>query len=703
MAELNNIPSQPDDSSHSTRAIILRWVVFLVTAGIILYFVPGNDGRQFTYEINRPWAYSLLTAPFDIPVNLDSVRAREVKDSLEATFEPVYRRDDNSARTSVSLFSSRLNGASNLGLTAGEKSSLIAEVKRIYDNGIVDPDTYSSITSQRLPRVRMIRNNEAISVNSAHFLSPRRAYARIDSIFHDERLQNAISATNMAELLTPNVVMDTVETQRLHDDLMLRATAPIGVIQQGERIIDKGDIVTPRLFTILQTYEDIAAKNGSSQVRHDYTSSAGRFLYIALILGALYGYLFFFRPAYYFSRQAMLMLMSVIAVFTLVAFAMSQAFTSGLFVAPFTLVPIVLVVFLDSRTAFFSHIVTVMLATLVANFPMEFIFVQFVGGVVAIDSIKELSRRSQLVRTALLVMVSYVIAYTAVELIHSTEFSRASLRMLGYFAVNAVFISFAYVVIFVIEKFFGFTSKVTLVELSDTNSPLLRELSEECPGTFQHSMSVSNLAAAAAQRIGANTQLVRAGALYHDVGKINNPAFFTENQHGVNPHDALSPEQSARIVIGHVTDGLRRAEKAKLPTPIKNFISEHHGTGKARYFYNTWCNTHPGETPDESLFTYPGPNPQSRETSILMMADAVEAASRSLTDHSPEAIAALVNRIIDYQISEGLHNESTLSFRDVLLIKDTFASRLRTMFHSRVSYPELKRTESSQSSINPKP
>lgn len=321
----------------------------------------------------------------------------------------------------------------------------------------------------------------------------------------------------------------------------------------------------------------------------------------------------------------------------------------------------------------------------------------------AIDSIKELSRRSQLVRTALLVMVSYVIAYTAVELIHSTEFSRASLRMLGYFAVNAVFISFAYVVIFVIEKFFGFTSKVTLVELSDTNSPLLRELSEECPGTFQHSMSVSNLAAAAAQRIGANTQLVRAGALYHDVGKINNPAFFTENQHGVNPHDALSPEQSARIVIGHVTDGLRRAEKAKLPTPIKNFISEHHGTGKARYFYNTWCNTHPGETPDESLFTYPGPNPQSRETSILMMADAVEAASRSLTDHSPEAIAALVNRIIDYQISEGLHNESTLSFRDVLLIKDTFASRLRTMFHSRVSYPELKRTESSQSSINPKP
>ena len=202
-------------------------------------------------------------------------------------------------------------------------------------------------------------------------------------------------------------------------------------------------------------------------------------------------------------------------------------------------------------------------------------------------------------------------------------------------------------------------------------------------------MAVSNLASAAASRIGANVTLVRAGALYHDIGKIDNPAFFTENQHGVNPHDSLSTPQSARIVIGHVTDGLRRAEKEKLPAVIRSFISEHHGRGKARYFYNTWCNEHPDETPDEDLFTYPGPNPRSRETSILMMADAVEAASRSLSEHTPEAISALVNRIIDGQIAEGLHDDSPLSFRDVSIIKETFASRLRTMYHSRISYPEL--------------
>lgn len=684
------------ENNTNKRDSLLRWAVFAITAIVIAYFVPGGDGRRFTYEVNRPWAYSLLTAPFDIPVHLDSVRAREVCDSLEASFEPVFRRDNEAAHTAVSLFSTRLNVARDLGLTPVERAALVSEMRKLFDHGIVDSDIYSAISSGRMPRVRMLQDNVAMSVNTSPYLSARRAYARLDSIFRDEHLQNAISATHMAELLTPNIIMDSVETRRLHDDMLQRATAPIGVIQQGERIIDKGDIVTSRLYTVLRTYEDIAAKRGAGHVTHDYTASAGRLLYIVLVLGALYGYLYFFRSDYYNNRRVMLMLMVVIGVFTLFSFGVSQAFTSGLYVAPFTLIPIVLVVFLDSRTAFFSHIVTVLLSTLVSTVPMEFIFVQFIAGVVAIDSIKELSRRSQLIRTALLVLAAYAVAYSAVELMHNGAFNRFSMRMLGYFAVNAVFISFAYIVIFVVEKLFGFTSKVTLVELSDINNPLLRELSEECPGTFQHSMAVSNLASAAAHRIGANVQLVRAGALYHDVGKIDNPAFFTENQHGVNPHDALDPIQSARIVIGHVKDGLRRAEKAKLPTLIKSFISEHHGAGKARYFYNTWCNNHPDEEPDETLFTYPGPNPQSRETSILMMADAVEAASRSLTDHSPESISALVNRIIDFQIKEGLHNESTLSFRDVSEIKDTFASRLRTMFHSRISYPELKRTESPQ-------
>ncbi len=253
--------------------------------------------------------------------------------------------------------------------------------------------------------------------------------------------------------------------------------------------------------------------------------------------------------------------------------------------------------------------------------------------------------------------------------------------------MNAVLISFAYILILIFEKLFGMVSVVTLVELSDINNAMLRELSQECPGTFQHSMAVSNLATEAAHRIGANVQLVRAGALYHDIGKIDNPAFFTENQYGVNPHDALTPLQSAGIITRHIADGLKRAEKGKLPGVIRDLIVQHHGRGKAKYFYNTYCRMHPDEDVDPEPFTYPGPNPQTKEASLLMMADTVEAASRSLTDYSQDAIKGLVDRLIDAQVTDGLHNDSPLSFRDIKEIKECFSQRLRSMYHARVSYP----------------
>ena len=272
--------------------------------------------------------------------------------------------------------------------------------------------------------------------------------------------------------------------------------------------------------------------------------------------------------------------------------------------------------------------------------------------------------------------------------------------MVVYLIVNAALSSMAYVLMSAVERAFGFISEVTLVELADTNNPLLRKLNDECPGTFQHSLSVSNLAADAAKRIGANEQLVRAGALYHDVGKLSNPAFFTENQHGVNPHDALQPEQSARIVVNHVIDGLRRADKAGLPSVIKDFIREHHGRGKAKYFYYTYCKLHPDETVDPAPFSYPGPNPRTRETAVLMMADAVEAASRSLKEHTPQAITDLVNKIIDGQIAEGMFDESPLEFRDVPVIKEAFIKRLKTIYHSRIVYPDAPKMPANQSVTN---
>lgn len=674
----------------TTRDIVLRSLLFAASVALLVYFLPRTDKDRFIYEVNRPWSYALFTAPFDIPEHLDSVSATRIKDSIDAHFEPVFTRDAALEKTIVSDYTTRLNATETPDITPAQKNQIIKAIRTIYENGIVDRDTYARISDGSLPAVRFVHDNVAISVPTRRFLSAYRAYEQLDSMLGDKAIRSVLTATRLSEMLRPNISVDSATTRSLLLDAYQRALAPVGVVQQGERIIDKGDIVTTRIATILRTYEEMSdERDHSGQMSQHHYPLAGQILFVMILLAAIYGYLYIFRPEYFADDRKVIFTMSLVTLFTLFTFAMEATFALGLYITPFTMVPILVEVFMDSRTAFFVNLICIMLCTIVSRFPLEFIFCQFIAGLVAIDSLNDLSRRSQLIRTAALIFLSYSLCYVTIEIMQSDSIAKVTPRIFGAFAVNAILISFSYVLMFLLERVFGFTSKVTLVELSDTNNPLLRELSEECPGTFNHSMAVSNLASAAAQRIGANVQMVRTGALYHDIGKIRNPAFFTENQHGVNPHDALDAIQSARIVTGHVRDGLAMADKAKLPQAIKNFIAEHHGAGKARYFYNTYANAHPDEKIDPAPFTYPGPNPQSRETSLLMMADSVEAASRSMKEHTPEAIQALVNKIIDGQIAEGLHNESPLSFRDVNTVKDVFAQRLRTMYHSRISYPEL--------------
>lgn len=672
----------------------MRLLLFVAASAIIFYLLPREERSKYTYEENRPWSYQLLTAPFDVPVYLDTLRSQAIKDSIDRNFEPIYRRDKDEEKARISSFGKALTGA-GVRLAATDRHHLFDEIRAIYDRGIVDPGTYGRLRDGSLAGLRSLSDNVAATVNSSQVYSSRTAYARLDSMLRASKMHDALITSSLSDILAPNLVADTTESARFINEAYQTALAPVGVIQQGERIIDKGDIVTPQLFTVLRTYERLAASRGAEVGVDRYYTSAGQLMCIMLLLGALYAYLFFYRHDYFSDFRTMLFLVLMVTGFSAFALLMPGSLLSGIYVVPFAIVMITVLVFLDSRTAFFTYLITILMAVTAARFPVEFIIVQFIAGLTGMVSIKDLTRRSQLLRSALLVFVAYCVAYTAMELMQSGSLGRLSANAFGGFAINAVMISFAYVLIFIFEKAFGFTSKVTLVELSDINNPLLRELSEECPGTFQHSMAVSNLATVAARRVGANVQLVRTGALYHDVGKIGNPAFFTENQHGVNPHDGLDPRQSAAIVIGHIEEGLRRAERAKLPERIRDFITEHHGRGKARYFYTTYCNAHPEETVDDAPFTYPGPNPRTRETSILMMADAVEAASRSLSDHSVESITALVNKIIDTQVAEGLHNDSTLSFRDVQLIKDSFISRLRTIYHARISYPESTRKTAS--------
>jgi cyclic-di-AMP phosphodiesterase PgpH len=345
---------------------------------------------------------------------------------------------------------------------------------------------------------------------------------------------------------------------------------------------------------------------------------------------------------------------------------------------------------LDSRTAFLIYLIHILICSVLVQMSYEFVLLQSVAGLTGIYSLRELSQRSQLLRTTFLIFLSYCIIWTSLQLIQIEHIKDIDYMMYVMFAINCVLILLIYPLLFIVEKSFGFTSNVTLIELSNFNQPLLRELAENAPGTFQHSIQVSTLAAEAANRVGASAQLVRTAALYHDIGKLANPPFFVENQTGTNPHEKLKPEESAGIILRHVNDGLKLAEKYGLPSAIRDFIDTHHGSGIAKFFYVKYQQNNPDVEADPSQFRYTGTNPTTKETAILMMADSVEAASRSLVEYTEESIAAMVDRIIDTQLSEGFFKESPLTFKEIIEIKEIFKEKLKTMYHTRISYPELK-------------
>ena len=407
-------------------------------------------------------------------------------------------------------------------------------------------------------------------------------------------------------------------------------------------------------------------------------------------------YLALFRRDYFEKPSSIMMLYSLITIFPIVVSIMVQHNFFSIYILPFAMVPMFIRVFMDSRTAFLSHAIMVLICAAAVKYQYEFIIVQLVAGLVAIYSLRDLSRRAQVFKTAILVTLASAVVFFALQLMQDNVVISIDTDMYVYFIINGIFLLLAYPLMYLIERTFNFTSNVTLFELSNTNKGLLRDLSEIAPGTFQHSITVGNLAAEIANRIEANSLLVRTGALYHDIGKMANPVFFTENQAGVNPHDNMPYTESARIVISHVTEGMKMAEKAGLPPIIKNFILTHHGRGLTKYFYIKQQNEHPDEEIDREPFTYPGPNPFTREQAILMMADAVEAASRSLTEYTEENIANLVGRIIDAQVSEGYFRECPITFRDIALAKLVLIDRLKSIYHTRISYPKLKKEETAE-------
>ena len=659
-------------------ALALLSVALIATA---LFFSRETD-RVESFEVGKPWLHSRLEANFQYDIELDEAIRKHITDSVNQNFAKIYTLDRKKGEQQIALLSRALNGHTG-------SSTLLQAVAKLYNDGIVDNDAANDIRAGKQLRF-MVGNNELQVVDATNMKTVRQAYAWLtDSLRGNAAIQEALKTVDVSNYLVPNMMVDVEENEKWMGEDLRNALRSPGTIQQGEVIISRGEIVTPQKAAAIESYQNEILRRNKQRNTDEGLNLLGQILIVATLMFAFYFFIRLLRKQVFDSLRRMVFLITFITVFVIAVFVLVRYKYSLLYVIPFGLVPIIVSSFFDDHTSFFVHIVTVLICSLVASsHQAEFIIMQFLAGIIAIISVKELTKRNQLVRCAAFIFLAYCITYIAMTLINEGDFAKLDKFYFAYFLINCVILSFAFLIIPIVEKAFGFTSSMTLLELADINNPLMRQLSTNCPGTFQHSLQVANLAGEAALKIGANMQLVRAGALYHDIGKTKNPAFFTENQIGENPHDHLvRPEDSAKIVIDHVNNGLKIAEDADLPKVIKDLIAQHHGKGVTRYFYYKAREAHPDQDVDKTPFTYPGPNPQTKEAAILMMADACEAATKSLNDHSEEAIAAMVNKIIDGQVTEGLLREAPISFRDVETVKSLFIERLRTAYHARVSYP----------------
>ena len=660
----------------------------IVVVLLLVYFLPRETKFGYEYEQGRPWRYNSLIATFDFPVYKTPDEVKAERDSALSQFQPFYTEDVQIAQRQITAFETAWRAGRFGDVPAHCLNHVDKMLRGVYEAGMVPSADLSQMAKERTPGVRVVEGTEAVMRPITELYSTRSAYEYIvyaDTVNFPREL---LARCNINEYLSPNLSIDSAKTSAVLEDLLAAVSPASGMVQSGQRIIDRGEIISAEQYKILQSFErETVRRNDPSKGMWQVVT--GQVMFVLCVIVAFVFYLRLFRREYLRSPHSILLLSSLIAIFPLITYAMVDQKFLNVYMVPYAMVPIFVRIFMDSRTAYMTMVCSVILSSLALHSNYEFVIVQFMSGMTAIYALRDLTERSQLLRVALAVFVTSSAIMLGYDLSQGIEFSHLDRSMYVYNAVNGVLLLFAYPLLYMIEKLFGFTSSVTLVELSNTNNSVLRRMSKVAQGTFVHSLQVANLAAEVADKIGAKPQLVRTGALYHDIGKMLNPAFFTENQTGVNPHDELTEERSAQIIISHVTEGLKLADKYHLPKVIRDFISTHHGRSQVKYFYIQWKNKHQGEEPDAKLFTYPGPNPFTREQAILMMCDAVEASSRSLKEFTEESIKELVNRIIDGQVQAGYFRECPITFRDIADAKRVLAESLKTIYHTRIAYPEL--------------
>ena len=663
----------------------------MVTVSIISYFMPKEGKFNYEFDINTPWKYGLLQASFDFAVTKSDEQVQKEQDSILAFYQPYFLVDKNVEKNMLTKLREDYNRNMKFTLPSSDYLRYIERtLKRIYERGVLSVQDAQLLAEDSIQHIRLVDKNVATNQEVNELFTVKGAYEYLlnaDTLHYNKRV---LQTCNLDNYLTSNVTYDLEKSEAALQELLSRVVWGKGLVQTGQKIIDRGEIINEDTYDILRSLRQEWEKRSES-VQEIRMTFMGQALLVSILILCFMIYLELFRKEYYGRKRSVLLLFALIVFFPVALSIMVEQNMSNVYIVPLAMIPIIIGIFLDSRTAFMAHTVIILICSIFLRYPHEFIILQMAAGMTAIYSLRELSQRSQLLRTALIVVICYALLHFGFDLIQENDLTKLNTRMYMYFIINGILLLFTYPLLFILEKTFGFTSNVTLVELSNINTKLLREMSEVAPGTFQHSLQRANLAAEAANKIGANSQLVRTGALYHDIGKMLNPAFFTENQSGVNPHKSLSYEQSAQVIISPITDGIKLAEKHQLPKVIKDFIRTHHGKGVAKYFYISYKNEHPNEEVDIEKFSYPGPNPFTKEQAILMMADAVEAASRSLPEYTEESISTLIDRIVDGQVSEGYFKECPITFKDIALVKALFKEKLKTVYHTRITYPELKK------------
>lgn len=659
---------------------------------ILVYFLPRETKFGYEYEQGRPWRYNSLIATFDFPVYKTQEEVQAERDSALKQFHPFYTYDAQKGKQRIIAFRSDFLNGKYQDVPAKYLHHIERMLGAVYEAGIVDSDELARMAKDLVPGIRVVEGTEAEMRALARLYSTRSAYEYIMHADTAQYLQRILSRCNLNEYLEPNLSVDSAKTLAAREDVISSVSPASGMVQSGQRIIDRGEIISADQYKILQSYEKetVRRSNPSDGL---WLIILGQFIFVSCILLTVVVYVGLFRRDYLDSPHTILLLTTLIGFFPLVTYLMADRNYFNVYMVPYAMVPMFIRIFMDSRTAFMAMMASLVLSSFALSSNYEFIIVQAMAGLTAIYALKDLTERSQIMRVALFVIITASVAMLGYDLSQGIDLQHLDTSMYISLFVNGMLLLFAYPLLYLIEKLFGFTSSVTLVELSNTNNKVLRRMSQVAQGTFVHSLQVANLAVEVADKIGAKPQLVRTGALYHDLGKMLNPAFFTENQTGVNPHDDFTETESARIIIDHVTNGLQLADKYHLPKVIRDFIRTHHGRSQTKYFYIKWKNEHPDEEPDAKMFTYPGPNPFTREQAILMMCDSVEASSRSLKEFTEESISGLVNRIVDGQVAAGYFKECPITFRDIADAKRVLVESLKTIYHTRIAYPEPAKTE----------